>query len=105
MDIKTIRPPLSDSYEGLCHDVGHDRFLLDFKQPGNADMRRVLAGPLLERYIGVIYRPDTERWSHYSHANLPDQYDAFVWCDQTHAVTPRPTLATKGEDETFPFGL
>ena len=105
MEIKTIRPPRRDSYEALCHDVDYDRFLLDFRQPGNADMRRVLKGPLLERYIGVIYRPDTERWSHYSHANLADQYDAFVWCDQTHAVTPRPTLATRGEDETFPFGL
>ena len=64
-----------------------------------------MAESRLERYIGVIYRPDTERWSHYSHASLPDQYDAFVWFDETHAVTPLPTHVTAGEDETYPFGL
>jgi erythromycin esterase-like protein len=64
-----------------------------------------LAEPRLERYIGVIYRPETERWSHYSYASLPDQYDAFVWFDQTRAVTPLPTRVTAGEDETYPFGL
>ena len=49
--------------------------------------------PRLERFIGVIYRPETERWSHYSEAVLPDQFDAWVWFDETEAVTPLP-----GED-------
>jgi erythromycin esterase-like protein len=69
------------------------------------DLRRALSQPRLERYIGVIYRPDTERWSHYSFASLADQYDAFVWFDRTRAVVPVPTPITAGEDETFPFGL
>ncbi|WP_375337306.1 erythromycin esterase family protein [Rhizobium binae] len=56
-------------------------------------------------YIGVIYRPETERWSHYSHASLPDQYDAFVWFDRTSAVTPLATQVATGEDETCSFGL
>jgi erythromycin esterase-like protein len=54
----------------------------------------------------VIYRPDTERWSHYSQACLPRQFDAFVWFDETNAVTPLPgPPQTKGPDETYPFGL
>ena len=69
------------------------------------NLRRALADPRLERYIGVIYRPETERWSHGFHASLPDQYDAFVWFGETHAVTPLPTHVTAGEDETYPFGL
>ncbi|MEB8386715.1 erythromycin esterase family protein [Rhodobacteraceae bacterium KMM 6894] len=105
MEIKTVRPPRPDSYEALCHDVDLERFLFDFRAPGNDALRRVLAQPRLERYIGVIYRPESERASHYSPANLADQYDGFVWFDQTHAVTPLATLAAKGEDETYPFGL
>jgi erythromycin esterase-like protein/predicted phosphoribosyltransferase/dienelactone hydrolase len=105
MEIKNIRPPRRDSFEALCHAVDQDRFLFDFRNPDNSAMRHLLAAQRLERYIGVIYRPDTERWSHYSHANLSDQYDAFVWCDNTHAVSPTPVLAGKGEDETYPFGL
>lgn len=105
MEIKTIKPPRSDSYEALCRSVDKERFLFDLRENKNKDLRRVLSAPRLERYIGVIYRPDTERSSHYSAAALADQYDAFVWFDKTNAVTPLATLATKGEDETYPFGL
>ena len=105
MEVKTVRPSLPGSYEALCHQVGAERFLLDLRPGQHDDLRRVLARPRLERYIGVIYRPETERWSHYSHATLPDQYDAFAWFDETHAVTPLPTPVTAGEDETYPFGL
>ena len=69
------------------------------------DLREDLSEQRLERYIGVIYRPETERWSHYSRASLPEQYDAFVWFDETRAVTPLPTKMIAGEDETYPFGL
>jgi erythromycin esterase-like protein len=105
MEIKTVRPSLPDSYEAVCHDVGAERFLLDLRAGEHDDLRRVLAEPRLERYIGVIYRPETERWSHYGYASLPAQYDAFAWFDETHAVTPLPTPVTAGEDETYPFGL
>ena len=104
MEIKAVRPSRPDSYEALCHEVGEERFLLDLRR-ARPELRRALAEPRLERYIGVIYRPETERWSHYSHASLPDQYDAFVWFDETRAVTPLPTHVTAGEDETYPFGL
>ena len=105
MEIKTIRPPRADSYEALCHDVDLERFLWDFKKDRSGAFYRLLSAPRLERYIGVIYRPDTERASHYSPATLPDQYDAFVWFDKTQAISPLPTLTNATEDETYPFGL
>jgi putative phosphoribosyl transferase len=105
MEIKSVRPSRPESYEALCHAVGQERFLLDLRKGLTPDLRDALSQPRLERYIGVIYRPETERWSHYSSASLPDQYDAFVWFDQTHAITPVPIGVTPGEDETYPFGL
>ncbi len=105
MEIKTVRPSRPDSYEALCHQIGHDRFLLDLREGHQDAARQVLGQPRLERYIGVIYRPDTERWSHYAHASLPDQYDGFLWIDETTAVTPLPSRVRAGDDETYPFGL
>ena len=61
--------------------------------------------PRLERFIGVIYRPETERWSHYAEAILPRQFDAWVWFDETEAVTPLQGAAEPGEDDMWPFGL
>ena len=105
MEIKTIRPPLPGSYEDICHAVDIERFLWDFTKEHPAAFRDLIAEPRLERYIGVIYRPETERASHYSYAELSEQYDAFVWFDRTQALTPLPTLTDKQEDETYPFGL
>ncbi len=105
MEVKAVTPSRPDSYEAWCHEVGVDRFLFDLRAAEHDDLRQVMAEPRLERYIGVIYRPETERWSHYGHAALADQYDGFVWFDETHAVTPLPTTVTSGEDETYPFGL
>ena len=68
-------------------------------------LRHRLLDPKLERFIGVIYRPETERWSHYVECSLPQQFDAYVWFDETSAVTPLPTQVQPGEEETFPFGL
>ena len=105
MQTKDIRPPRPDSYEALCHSVDLERFLWDFQNDRSGPFYQLLSTPRLERYIGVIYRPETERASHYSAAILPDQYDAFVWFDKTHAITPLPTLTNATEDETYPFGL
>jgi len=59
-----------------------------------------------ERFIGVIYRPDTERLSHYMDCSLSQQFDAYVWFDTTHAVTLLgPEHARPGIPETYPFGL
>jgi erythromycin esterase-like protein/predicted phosphoribosyltransferase/predicted alpha/beta-hydrolase family hydrolase len=105
MEIKQVRPSRPDSYEALFHEAGETRAMLDMRAGMDPDLMQALSDPRLERYIGVIYRPETERWSHYSRASLPDQYDAFVWFDRTSAVTPLPTRMTAGEEETFPFGL
>ncbi len=105
MEIKAVRPSRPDSHEALCHEAGPGRFLLDLRHGQNEDLRRVMSEPRLERYIGVIYRPETERWSHYSHSLLGRQYDGFVWFDRTRAVVPLPAQVGRGEDETYPFGL
>jgi protein-L-isoaspartate(D-aspartate) O-methyltransferase len=106
MKVKRVNPSRPDSYERLAHDSGAGRFLLDLRE-GHVDdtLRYRLLKPRLERFIGVIYRPETERWSHYSECSLPQQFDAYVWFDETSAVTPIPTRALKGVDETYPFGL
>lgn len=75
-------------------------------RPGQANgVRRALSDPRLERFIGVIYRPETERWSHYVECRLSEQFDAWVWFDQTTAVTPLATATEQGEDDTWPSGL
>jgi protein-L-isoaspartate(D-aspartate) O-methyltransferase len=103
--IRQVNPSLPDSYERLCHDSEIGRFLLDLR-PGLRDaLRERLLRPRLERFIGVIYRPETERWSHYAECTLPEQFDAWVWFDETRAVTPLPTRARRGAGETYPFGL
>jgi protein-L-isoaspartate(D-aspartate) O-methyltransferase len=105
MEVMDVRPSLGGSYERLCHDSGVERFLLDLREGVNKAARAALAEARLERFIGVIYRPETERWSHYSQAELPNQFDAWVWFDETRAVTPLPGAELPGEDETYPFGL
>lgn len=105
MEVKTVRPPLPGSYEAICHAVNLERFLWDFKKDQSAAFTAITSQPRLERYIGVIYRPETERASHYSYAQLSKQYDAFVWFDRTKALTPLATPTNATEDETFPFGF
>ncbi|WP_245910728.1 erythromycin esterase family protein [Pelagimonas varians] len=105
IEFKTIRPPRGDSYEAMCRDTGLERFLLDFGGDRTKNLKGILARQRLQRYIGVIYRPESERSSHYSYASLSDQYDAYVWFNETSAVTPLATLSSDQEDETFPFGL
>uniref|UniRef100_B0SYI8 Erythromycin esterase n=1 Tax=Caulobacter sp. (strain K31) TaxID=366602 RepID=B0SYI8_CAUSK len=104
-EVKTVKPSRPDSYEALCHEVGVERFLVDLRPGHNEALRADLREPRLERYIGVVYRPDSERLSHYAHASLSEQYDAFVWFEETQALTQLPTQVRPGEDDTYPFGL
>ena len=105
MEAKRVSPSRPDSYERLAHDSGVQRFLLDMREGVHAALRDRLTESRLERFIGVIYRPETERWSHYSECVLPEQFDAYVWFDETTAVIPLPTRMSKGLAETYPFGL
>jgi erythromycin esterase-like protein len=103
---KRVRPALRDSYEALFHDLGLPRFLLIWDNEGNA--LRELHHPRLERAIGVIYLPETERISHYFKARLTDQFDAILHFDDTRAVEPLERTAEweRGRlPETFPSGI
>ncbi len=105
MEIKRVRPSLDGSIEQLSHEAGGGRFLLDLREGRNQQSRNRLMEPRLERFIGVIYRPETERWSHYAEASLPRQLDAWVFFDETRAVTRLPGPHDPGEEETWPSGL
>ncbi len=106
MQIKKVRPSHRDSCERLCHDAGVPRFLLDLMPSRYEPLRRRLLEPRLQRFIGVIYRPDTEVMSHYTDVSLPQQFDAYVWFDETTAVTPLgPEHIKAGMPDTYPFGL
>jgi erythromycin esterase-like protein len=83
-EIKAVRPSLPESHGALFREVGPERFLLDLRVP---DLRRVLHAKQLQRAIGVLYLPETERVSHYFEASLPDQFDVFIFLEQTKAVT------------------
>jgi protein-L-isoaspartate(D-aspartate) O-methyltransferase len=102
-----VRPAHAQSYERLCHDTRLPAFMLHLREPRRRAVRDELLADRLERAIGVIYRPDSERASHYFFASLPRQFDEFIWFDETQAVEPlaverRPSLELP---ETYPFGL
>ncbi|WP_210530330.1 erythromycin esterase family protein [Rubellimicrobium arenae] len=108
MEVKRVRPSRADSYEGLSHESGVPRFLLDLRR--DPDLAAALGEPRRERFIGVIYRPESELASHYARCTLPLQFDAWVWFDETTAVTPlgpehHPEHGAEGVPDTYPFGL
>jgi erythromycin esterase-like protein len=102
---KQVRGALPGSYEELFHDTGIPNFWLDLR---DGVTKSAVPKRLLERAIGVIYRPDTERWSHYFHSRLTDQFDAVIHLDETTALDPleRTPEWNRGEPaETFPSGI
>lgn len=106
VEIKTVLPARSDSYEHMFRHAGMARSLTDWwRREDREDLVDILSEPRLERAIGVIYRPDTERSSHYFQAVLPEQFDAWVWFEETTAVSPFGRGGTSRADETYPFGL
>jgi erythromycin esterase-like protein len=106
-ETKQVRPGLPDSFEDLFHRAGSARLRLILR--GNRELQQALAGPRLQRAIGVIYRPETERRSHYFQARLPRQFDAIVHLDETHAL--RQLDSSGGSEaaceppETYPSGV
>ncbi|KAI0466176.1 hypothetical protein F4859DRAFT_498523 [Xylaria cf. heliscus] len=108
MEVRHVVPSRTDSYEALLHGVGLRSFLLNIRDDASLRAADEDGPPRLQRFIGVIYRPDTERASHYVRCVLSRQYDAFLWFDETGALHPFETAQpreplTKGE--TYPFGL
>jgi erythromycin esterase-like protein len=101
---RRVRPSLPGSYEHLFHEAGIPRFLLLLRE-GTA--REALATERLERAIGVIYRPESERVSHYFRASLSQQFDAVIHIDRTSALEPleRWSLDEADLPETYPSGV
>lgn len=104
-----VRPGLNGSYEKLFHETGVPRFMLTLRD--RDELSDALRDPRLQRAIGVIYRPETERVSHYFHTRLPRQFDAVLHFDETRAVEPlergphSTSEETEEAPETFPSGL
>jgi len=103
-----IVPSRDDSIERLLHDADDGRYALALRE-APAELREALARPLLERAIGVVYRPDSERWSHYFRARVARQFDAVVHLDTTTALKPldaaHESEPATAEAETYPSGL
>jgi erythromycin esterase-like protein/predicted phosphoribosyltransferase len=103
---KAVRPALAGSIEELLHETGKSAFLTSaLLTPEAADP---LSAVRLGRAIGVIYRPETERQSHYFHVRPADQFDAMIHIDRTRALEPleATSLWIAGETpETYPSGL
>ena len=105
-ETKRVRPALRGSYEDLFHQTGVPQFLITFA--GDEHLSAEFRSERLERAIGVIYRPETERLSHYFHARIADQFDALLHFDETHAVEPLPHAEeeqTPEVPETYPVGV
>ena len=105
MEVKTVQPSLANSYERLFHETGLPGFMLGLGGTASEALQLGLSKPRLQRAIGVIYRPETERESHYCHAVLPKQFDEYIWIDTSHAVQPFATAELEGLPDTYPFGL
>ena len=115
MRIKQVRPSRPDSWEQVFLQAGVPASLTDWREDApregarrddaRDELRDALADTLLQRAIGVIYRPQSERQSHYFEAVLAEQFDAWLWLEETRAVTPLDGEAPcSGEEDTYPFG-
>lgn len=103
VEMKRVRPGLPDSYEALFHEVDHQLFMLLMQDD---DATEILQRPRIQRAIGVIYLPETERVSHYFQAKLPQQFDAVIHLDISRAVEPLDQVQpATAEPETFPSAL
>lgn len=103
--LKKVRPGMENSYEQLFHETGLARFYLNLRDDAAS---KILRQPRLERAIGVIYRPESERVSHYFNARIAVQFDAVIHFDETRAVEPLDKVSSwQHEDlpETFPTGM
>jgi erythromycin esterase-like protein len=103
--VKRVRPGLPGSYEALFHDAGIARFVLHIDR--TRELPPEVLEPRLQRAIGVIYRPETERQSHYFEARLAEQFDAMIHIDETRALEPLERVSQHPEEapETWPTGM
>jgi erythromycin esterase-like protein len=103
---RRVRPGLSQSWEDLLHQTQDERFMLLLR--GNLALTELTRAPRLQRAIGVIYRPESERQSHYFQTCLPRQFDALLHFDHSHALEPLdkgPAWVNGEWPETYPSGV
>ena len=106
---KRVRPGLEGSWEAIFHQVGTQNFMLPLKD--HTELLNLTEALRLQRAIGVIYRPETERQSHYFFTHLGRQFDALLHWDESHALEPldKNLAYHKGEagevPETYPSGI
>ncbi|RJQ83623.1 MAG: protein-L-isoaspartate(D-aspartate) O-methyltransferase [Desulfobacteraceae bacterium] len=105
MEVKEVRPAHAGSYESIFHRSGIKACVLPLNAPDRLDVRKAFLDEKLERAIGVVYVPETELRSHYFYATLPDQFDEYVWFDETRAITPLSDVRGRKFPATFPFGV
>jgi erythromycin esterase-like protein len=101
---RRVVPSMPGSFERLFHDVGMPQFLVLMQEE---PVRSALGTPRLERAIGVVYNPETERASHYFRARLSEQFDAVIHVDTTTALNPLERWSREDADlpETYPTGV
>ncbi len=102
-DVRKVLPALPESWERVVQASGHASALIDWRAA--PELRDALSRRRLQRAIGVVYRPGTERVSHYFAASLGRQFDAVVWFEETTALTPLSGAPARGAPDIFPFGL
>jgi erythromycin esterase-like protein len=104
-ELKRVQPSLPGSIEQVLHETDMPRFFLDLR--GHRRVLDALQHPYLQRAIGVIYRPETERMSHYFETRLLDQFDSVIHIDRTSGVEPleQSSQWSRGPAETYPTGL
>ncbi len=105
MQVMQVLPAREDSWEAAFRRTGIARSLTDWRGSKRRELAKALSQTLLERAIGVVYRPQTELASHYFEAVLADQFDAWVWFEESRAVTPLGPERPEGAPGTWPFGL
>jgi erythromycin esterase-like protein len=103
-ETKDVRPALPDSWGALMRAVKHDRFFLDLRDAG-PELKQALADDRPERFIGVLYLPETERASHYAEAGLQRQFDGYVWLEVTRAVEPLDEAEARKLPKQHPFAM
>ena len=105
MEVKSAQPAHAQSYEHLFHDSKLPGLILPLTIGSDPEIVAELVKPRLERAIGVIYRLQTELASHYFEAELPRQFDEYIWIDKTTATSPLPAGKLAGMPDTYPFGI
>ncbi len=85
VEVLSVNPSMKGSHERTCHESRLTNFFLPLREAKTAEIDRT---PRYERAIGVIYRPQTEFASHYFKADLPGQFDEYIWFAESRAVTP-----------------